>query len=45
MRLGVGKLVSVDQSEPTDVVDRLLWRDATQILTRHSESDGEGQCL
>lgn len=43
--LGVGKLVSVDQSEPTDVVDRLLWRDATQILSRHNESDGDGQCI
>src|SRR5258706_15997117 len=43
--LGVGKLVSVDdQSEPTDVVDRLLWRDATQILSRPTESDGEGPC-
>ncbi|WP_432831659.1 hypothetical protein [Dactylosporangium sp. CA-092794] len=38
-------MVSVDQSEPTDVVDRLLWRDATQILSRHSESDGAGLCL
>jgi hypothetical protein len=43
--LGVGKLVSVDQSEPTDVVDRLLWRDATQILSRHNESDDDGQCI
>jgi hypothetical protein len=38
-------LVIVDQSEPTDVVDRLLWRDAQQILGRHSEPDGQGQCL
>jgi len=38
-------LVSVDQSGPTDIVDRLLWRDATQILSRHIESDGASQCL
>jgi hypothetical protein len=30
--------------EPVDVVDRLLWRDAQQILARHSE-DGVGHCL
>jgi hypothetical protein len=38
-------LVTVDhQSEPTDVVDRLLWRDAQQILSRHTEPI-DGQCL
>jgi len=37
-------LVSVDQSEPTDVVDRLLWRDAQQILGRHTEPDLDGNC-
>ena len=38
-------MVSVDRSEPTDVVDRLLWRDAQWMLGRHSESDGAGRCL
>ena len=38
-------MVSIDHSEPTDVVDRLLWRDAQQILSRHTEPDVDGQCL
>jgi hypothetical protein len=38
-------LVSVDQVEPADVVDRLLWRDAQQILERHYEPDLDGQCV
>jgi hypothetical protein len=32
-------------TEPTDVVDRLLWRDAQQIIDRHAEPDLEGQCV
>jgi hypothetical protein len=28
---------------PADVVDRLLWRDAQEVMTRH-EPDGEGHC-
>ena len=38
-------MVSVDQTEPADVVDRLLWRDAQQILERHAEPDPDGQCV
>jgi hypothetical protein len=34
-----------DGWEPADVVDRLLWRDAQQILSRHAEPDGTGHCL
>jgi hypothetical protein len=37
-------LVSVDHTEPAEVVDRLLWRDAQQILERHNEPDHEGLC-
>jgi hypothetical protein len=49
-------LVAVDHSqpadrwtavdrEPTDVVDRLLWRDAQQMLRRHAASDERGLCV
>ena len=38
-------LVSIDHSEPADVVDRLLWRDAQAIIGRHSEPDREGLCV
>src|SRR3712207_8076204 len=39
-------VVSVDRyTEPPDVVDRLLWRDAQEILSRHAEQDGTGHCL
>jgi hypothetical protein len=31
--------------EPADIVDRLLWRDAQQILSRHTEPDETGHCL
>jgi hypothetical protein len=37
-------LVSVDQTEPANVVDRLLWRDAQLILERHYQPDADGQC-
>jgi glyoxylase-like metal-dependent hydrolase (beta-lactamase superfamily II) len=37
-------LVRLDQTEPADVVDRLLWRDAQQILERHAEPDHGGNC-
>jgi hypothetical protein len=37
-------VVSVDHTEPADVVDRLLWRDAQQILERHAEPDRAGNC-
>ncbi len=32
-------------STPTDVVDRLLWRDAQLMLERHAEPDPDGQCV
>lgn len=38
-------MVSTDQTEPADVVDRLLWRDAQLILGRHTEPDTDGLCL
>jgi hypothetical protein len=39
-------LVRVDRySEPGDVVDRLLWRDAQDILSRHRNADATGHCL
>ena len=34
----------VVEDEPAEVVDRLLWRDAQQILSRHAEPDDTGQC-
>jgi hypothetical protein len=37
-------MVSVDHTEPADVVDRLLWRDAQQIMERHAEPDRGGNC-
>ena len=37
-------MVGVDQTEPVDVVDRLLWRDAREILDRHTETDPGGRC-
>jgi hypothetical protein len=30
--------------EPADVVDRLLWRDAQLMLTRHNMPDKRGNC-
>jgi hypothetical protein len=38
-------VVSTDQSDPTDIVDRLLWRDAQDILSRHTEADVDGHCM
>jgi hypothetical protein len=37
-------MVSVDHSEPTDVVDPLLWRDAQHMLGRHARADHAGRC-
>ena len=34
-----------DGSEPADVVDRLLWRDAQEMLGRHTEPDPDGTCV
>lgn len=30
--------------EPVDVVDHLLWRDAQEILARHTRPDHGGRC-
>ena len=38
-------MVDVDQTEPADIVDRLLWRDAQQLLGRHTEPDHDGLCV
>ena len=38
-------MVIADQPLPTDIVDRLLWQDAQQMLGRHAEPDGEGNCV
>jgi hypothetical protein len=42
-------MVTVDRTElraePADIVDRLLWRDAQQMLGRHAEPDREGLCV
>jgi hypothetical protein len=37
-------MVSVDQAVPPDVVDRLLWRDAQEILGRHAQAGLRGLC-
>ena len=37
-------MVDVDQAEPADVVDPLLWRDAQHMLGRHAEPDLTGRC-
>lgn len=34
-----------DTTEPTDVVDRLLWREAQEMLGRHSEPDADSTCV
>jgi hypothetical protein len=38
-------MVSVDQTEPADVVDRLLWRDAQYMLGRHAQPNQVGECV
>ena len=30
---------------PADIVDRLLWRDAQQMLGRHAEAGPDGTCV
>ncbi|MBB5870361.1 hypothetical protein F4553_003740 [Allocatelliglobosispora scoriae] len=37
-------MVSVDHAEPTDVQDRLLWRDAQQMCDRHPAPDSDNHC-
>jgi hypothetical protein len=31
-------------SEPVEIMDRLLWRDAQQMLDRHAQSGADGRC-
>jgi len=35
-------MVIVDEAAPADIVDRLLWQDAQQMLRRHAESGYDG---
>src|SRR3954465_12962187 len=37
-------MVIADQA-PADIVDRMLWRDAQQMLGRHAEAGREGLCV
>jgi len=37
-------MVIADQA-PADIVDRMLWRDAQQMLGRHAEADPDGNCV
>jgi len=36
-------MVGTDQAEPADIVDRLLWREARDMLGQHAGAD-PGQC-
>lgn len=38
-------MVIADQSVPTDIVDRLLWRDAQHMLGRHAGPGLDGNCV
>lgn len=33
-----------ESSEPLEIVDRLLWRDAQQMLDRHAHAGTDGRC-
>lgn len=33
-----------ESSEPVEIMDRLLWRDAQQMLDRHAEPGPDGRC-
>jgi hypothetical protein len=37
-------MAGYEDSEPVEVVDRLLYRDAQQIFLRHSGQDQGGRC-
>src|SRR3954464_6796542 len=37
-------MVIADQA-PADIVDRMLWRDAQQMLGRHAEAGRDGTCV
>ena len=38
-------MVIADQAVPADIVDRLLWQDAQQMLGRHTEPGHEVTCV
>lgn len=38
-------MVDVDRTELAGIVDHLLWQDAQQMLGRHAEPDGDGNCV
>jgi hypothetical protein len=38
-------MVDVDETAPADIVDRLLWRDAQQMLGRHVAAGRDGKCV
>jgi hypothetical protein len=33
-----------ESPEPVEIIDRLLWRDAQQMLDRHAEPGPDGRC-
>jgi hypothetical protein len=39
-----GILVSADHHDPIGVVDRQLWREAQDMLSRHVQRDSDGHC-
>lgn len=41
----LGEALATNQAEPAEVVDRLLWRDAQQMLDRHTGQDHDGRCV
>jgi hypothetical protein len=38
-------MVIADQEVPSDIVDKLLWHDAQQMLRQHAAPDEEGSCV
>ncbi|MEV6343524.1 hypothetical protein [Actinoplanes sp. NPDC051851] len=38
-------MVDLDQAPPADIVDRLLWRDAQQMLGRHTAGGADDKCV
>ncbi|GIF12441.1 hypothetical protein [Actinoplanes teichomyceticus] len=38
-------MVDVDEAAPADIVDRLLWQDAQQMLGRHLATGRDGRCV
>jgi len=38
-------MVVADRTAPADIVDRLLWQDAQQMLGRHAGAAQDGNCV